>query len=193
MTQKYKSLLTEYRQKAKRADQRMVRLEKAADSGKISDATHYAYHRAVNDIESWGGGKSGLFRFNTKPPTTTAGLKAKIKDIDRFLQSETSTVTGIREVYDKRAETFTQKTGTAWTREDLKMFDDERLQRLMDKYGSKTVYRQLANIKRKIAKAKGSGRSINAVLLGGMHKGTVDRRVTEAILREDGFISDWMQ
>lgn len=84
----YQKLLKEYRKLAKRADQRLVRLEGYRHDKGFQNITQYAYKKAMSDIRSWSG--KGSKRFNTAPPKTAAELKAKISDIKSFLQSPTS-------------------------------------------------------------------------------------------------------
>ena len=120
-TEKYKALMSEYRQLAKRADQRLVRLEKRANSGQEWKAvTKYAYANAMEEIRRFSGAEAK--RFNVKPPNTTQMLQAKINAMKRFLESPTSTTTGIRRTYEKRVNTINKEYGTDFTWEELKEF-----------------------------------------------------------------------
>lgn len=94
-----------YRRLAKTADERLVRLEKLKNEPGFESVDKFAYARAMRDIEVYGGGK----RFNTKPPEDRGLFDEKITDILRFLQSPTSTKYGIKEVYQKRADTLNEK------------------------------------------------------------------------------------
>lgn len=137
-TEKYKALMSEYRQLAKRADQRLVRLEKRANSGQEWKAvTKYAYANAMEEIRRFSGAEAK--RFNVKPPNTTQMLQAKINAIKRFLESPTSTTTGIRRTYEKRVNTINKEYGTDFTWEELKEFFDSALSNKLDaKVDSKT-------------------------------------------------------
>lgn len=84
----YDQLLKEYRRLAKRADQRLVRLEGYRHDKGFENITQYAYKRAIQDIRSWSGKKSK--RFNTEPPKSAADLQKKISDIKQFLNSPSS-------------------------------------------------------------------------------------------------------
>lgn len=126
-TEKYNELMREYRKLAKRADQRLVRIEKhVAVRDKYAEMKNYAYKRAMVDIRKWSG--ENATRFNVKPPQSTVSLKAKIKDIKQFLESPSSTVApakenyvldlegnkiqgGIRNIYERRAATLNAKYG----------------------------------------------------------------------------------
>lgn len=137
-TEKYKALMSEYRQLAKRADQRLVRLEKRANSGQEWKAvTKYAYANAMEEIRRFSGAEAK--RFNVKPPNTTQMLQAKINAMRRFLESPTSTTTGIRRTYEKRVNTINKEYGTDFTWEELKEFFDSALSNKLDaKVDSKT-------------------------------------------------------
>lgn len=137
-TEKYKALMSEYRKLAKRADQRLVRLEKRANSGQEWKAvTKYAYANAMEEIRRFSGAEAK--RFNVKPPNTTQMLQAKINAMKRFLESPTSTTTGIRRTYEKRVNTINKEYGTDFTWEELKEFFDSALSNKLDaKVDSKT-------------------------------------------------------
>ena len=71
----------EYRKLAKRADQRLLRLEEYAGRKGFSGILSFAYRVAKRDIRSWSGDTQKKPRFNTAPPKNTNQLKAKIADI----------------------------------------------------------------------------------------------------------------
>lgn len=87
----YADLLKEYRKLAKRADQRLVRLEGERHHKKYRDILEFSYKTAIKDIRSWTGNKKAK-RFNTEPPKDIEDLVAKISDIQKFLNSPTSSV-----------------------------------------------------------------------------------------------------
>lgn len=137
-TEKYKALMAEYRQLAKRADQRLVRLERRANSGQEWKAvTKYAYANAMNEIRRFSGAEAK--RFNVKPPNNTQMLEAKINAMKRFLESPTSTTVGIKRTYQKRVDTINREYGTDFTWQELKEFFDSALSSKLDmKMDSKT-------------------------------------------------------
>ena len=142
-------LMKEYRRLAKRADQRLVRLEQLAESGdpNYKGVLTYAYKRAAKDAQKWGstGEKA---RFNIKPPETSNELRAKIKDIEHFLEAPTSTKQGITNVYQKRAETFNKNFGgkekkdrpITW-QELANYYKSDQAKKQDRRYGSKTIAR----------------------------------------------------
>lgn len=135
------ALEKEYRRLAKKADQRLVRLESYEHDKGFKTATKWAYAKAQKDIQKWGGTK----RFNTKPPESKAQLEAKIADIKQFLESPTSTKAGISEVYKKRADTINKKYGTNFKWTDLAEYYMSGMADKMDaKFGSKTALKTIA-------------------------------------------------
>lgn len=113
----YEALVKEYRKLAKRADQRLVRIEGYRHQKGMKGIEQFAYRVAMTDIRSWSG--EGARRFNVSPPLVTdngvtdyrrsiAQLRHKIADINKFLNSATSTYKGTVEMYKKRAENLNQ-------------------------------------------------------------------------------------
>lgn len=102
----YEALVKEYRKLAKRADSRLVRLEGYRHQEGMKGIEMYAYRTALNDIRSWSG--EGKKRFNTAPPESASLLRQKIADINKFLNSQTSTYKGVVNMYKKRAEQLNQ-------------------------------------------------------------------------------------
>lgn len=120
----------EYRKLAKTADERLVRLEKLSKEAGYEKVTEYAYRVAMRDIRSWSGSEAR--RFNRKPPKNTNQLKAKIADIKKFLDSVTSTKSGIKKIYDKRVSRFNKDYGTDFSSEELAEFFRSTLYKKMD-------------------------------------------------------------
>lgn len=169
-TEKYKELLKEYKRLAKKADQRLVRIEKeAASGGKYASMINFAYKKAQLDIRKWSG--EGSKRFNVRAPTSTVSLKAKIKDIETFLKAPSSTIKptkenaiyndegkiiggGMQLTFDKRAQTLNEKYGkyldTPFTWENVGDFFESALWKKMDKKyaDSGTTLKAIGMIKR---------------------------------------------
>jgi len=140
-----------YRRLAKVADQRLVRLEKLAETPNFENVTAYAYARAQRDISRYTEGH----RFNTKPPLNKDGtvntrlLNEKIADIKTFISSVSSTKAGIISTYQKRAKTLNDKYGTAYSWEDLAdYFQSGDFEKHKKDYGSETIFKALGKIKR---------------------------------------------
>lgn len=97
-------LLKEYRRLADRADKRLLRLERLAESDKNFDKVlEYSYKKATDRARVWGS-TSGKARFAINPPTNERDIKLKIKDIQDFLEKPSSTKSGIVKSYKKRVD-----------------------------------------------------------------------------------------
>ena len=168
--QRYAALVKEYRKLAKRADQRLVRLERYAQQPKYSNVTQFAYKKAMRDIRSWSG--ENATRFNTKPPSHISKLQAKINDIKAFLGSASSTIKptpdnvvrndrgeivggGIDLTYQKRADTLNARYGTDVTWENVgSLFESTLYRKISKKYDSKTAVRVIGQLQKNDADIK---------------------------------------
>ena len=95
-----------YTRLAKVADQRLLRLKELSKQEYFSGVENFAYAKAQKALNVWGGD-----RFNTKMPEAVALRNEKIADMIHFIQSPTSTKSGITEVYGKRSHTLATKYG----------------------------------------------------------------------------------
>ena len=151
--QTYNDLVKEYRKLAKRADQRLVRLEKLSTQKDFKQVKQWAYKNAVTDALLWGASPERP-RFNIKPPTNKTSLKAKIQDIKNFLEKPTSTKAGIIEVYENKAKTLNEtpaykKYGLNLNWSDVGTFFESSLyKKLSKKYASGTVIKAIATMKK---------------------------------------------
>ncbi len=133
MPDDYENLVKIYRTLAKAADQRLVRLERYAETDNFKTATKWAYARAQKDIKAWAGPDAK--RFNTAPPKGISSLRSKIEDIKTFLKAPSSTKKGIVEIYKKKADTFNKNHGTKFTWEQLgKFFESKTADALKDDF-----------------------------------------------------------
>lgn len=132
-----------YRAFAKRADQRLVRLEKMPGG----DATSGAYATAARAIEHYTG-VTDKPRFNRGIPKEDALLRMKIRDIKQFLSMPTSTTGGVRSIANKRTKTMNAKYGVNLTnRQWAQVWESGLGDKLMNKFGSKTAFKMLAKVK----------------------------------------------
>ncbi len=159
----YMKLQKEYKKLAKRADQRLNRLESLSKQKGYENVLSWGYRKAMKDIKYWAGEKAK--RFNTKAPNNMNLLKAKIRDIQEFLSSATSTKRGITQVYKKRAETINEKYGTNFKWQDLANYFDRKTNEKLDmEYGSKTMLMAVGEIQsneKQIIKSIRSGADID--------------------------------
>ena len=108
-------LLRDYKRLAKQADARLRRLEKAENRKGFEAITKYAYQRAMKDI---GRGEGG--RFDIKLDNKTYNeILGRMNDVRRFYRSESSTITGVKEIYMRRAEKFNADNKTNFTWQQL--------------------------------------------------------------------------
>lgn len=145
----YINAYVEYRIKAKRADQKLVRLEALAYEEHFYGVLEFSYKYALRDIRSWGGDK----RFNTAPPATLEKLQYKIADIEKFLEKPTSSKSKIIGIYKQRADTINQRYGQElgynFTWQEIANFYESDIAKRDDiAKASKTVVRALATIRR---------------------------------------------
>ena len=155
----YSELMKEYRKFAKRADQRLVRLEAAAITNK--NILEWSYKKAMYDIKQYGG--SNARRFNIAPPKSKKALERKISVIKEFLKAPTSQVKEIKKIERKRFETLKKSSKMQdvaglskisyadW----VKLHQSGVFKNLDDKYGFYTAMESLALIERDKNKIKG--------------------------------------
>lgn len=144
--QSYNDLLAEYRKLAKRADQRLVRLEKLSSDKDFKVVKQWAYKTAVKDALQWGANPEKP-RFNIAPPANKLQLQAKIQDIKNFLEKPTSTKKGIITVYQKRADTLNKNYGLNLSWSDVgNLFESKLYKKLSKKYGSGTTLTAIYNL-----------------------------------------------
>lgn len=177
-----------YRRLARTADDRLRALEAYQHDQYYKPAIQWAYSVAQHDIQKWSGQHAN--RFNTKPPENPERLLAKISDIQKFLESPTSTKRGITASYQKRADTINQKYGTNFSWKQMANFYDSSLWKALDKiFGSKTAMKIIGSIqsmgKKKVEDLKASIR--DAQLSNEKIKGTtlIQRATMKALQSND--------
>lgn len=82
---------------AKRANQRLLRLERA-------DFAYFAYDRAVHFTQT----ELGRNRFSANASLDYDTLRLQVKELETFLSAETSTVSGQRKIFNENIERFRQ-------------------------------------------------------------------------------------
>ena len=133
----YLSEYLQYKKLARKADSRLRAIESYAQQTHYKGIERYAYARAMRDIELWSG--SGKKRFDTKPPDTLEGIRAKVNDIKTFLESPTSTKAGVTDIYKKRADTINKEYGTNFTWQELAdYYTSTSHEKAAELYGSST-------------------------------------------------------
>ena len=158
------SIESYYKRLAKVADQRLVRLEQLSGQENFKGVEKFAYSKAQKALDVWGGS-----RFNTKMPETPNLRNEKIADIINFLQSPTSTKSGITDVYKRRASTMKKKYGLDMSWQEMgkvmEAFSDDStggsatkvkaigVIKQIDKYGIEAAKKRNPNLDDDIVKA----------------------------------------
>lgn len=178
----YEILVKEYRTLAKRADQRLVRLEAYGDQKPA--VLDWAYRKAMHDVQLYSGKEAK--RFNTKPPAREAELMRKIADIENFLQMPTSTKSGIKDIEKRRVASVNDSMGTDFTVKEWEHLHESGIySKLIEKYGFYSATEALGaidknaeEIEEMMEEAKEQNISLSEVM--------ADRKPSEydAILRE---------
>lgn len=145
-----------FKQLAKRADQRLVRLEQLAGQKNFEGVLNYAYKSAIKDIRQLTGNRDAT-RFNVALQKTKSGeinkslLHAKINAVKRFLESPTSMKSKIIETYKKRADTINDKYGTNFTWQELGRFwESAGYEKQRKDYGSDVILKSVGKMKEEV-------------------------------------------
>ena len=164
--QEYQRLATEARRLAKRANQRMVRLERYAQEKAFQGALDFAYDIAQKQIKALYGKQGDKLRFTEKQRIVSVSdgtkdltgqdlykqnvymLRHKINAMQEFLGSESSTKKGLKKVYDKRAHTISTASkfgladqGISLSASDLqRFFESKKQERLAKVVGSLNMF-----------------------------------------------------
>lgn len=134
------------------ANQRMRELETLSKKKGFKNIKKWAYANARDDIKRLWQKTKKPWRFGTAVKKKDGKvderhLQAEINALKRFLDSPTSTKTGILQVYNKRAETINNKFGTDLSWEDIgKFWGSEAARRLNEKYDSDTIMNVLSEL-----------------------------------------------
>lgn len=141
------TLQQQYKRLAKVADQRLVRLEAAAQSKEYSNIKQWAYARAMYDIKSFSG--KDAKRFNQKMPESEEELRAQINSMKAFLGSPSSTVSGLSK-YKHEAKVINQKYGTNFSWQDMVKYFSSKMNEKFDKinHASDVILRAIGRIQR---------------------------------------------
>ena len=146
----YLALRREYVKLAKRADERLVRLEKLAQDPMFKGAKHFAYRWAQKNLKVWSPETEKPRRFNAAIPNNQRSLKKKMRILKQFLDMPTSTKTGIKETFKKKAEDFNELHGTDFTWEQLSTYFHSGLSANADAaFGSSTALELIAEMQRR--------------------------------------------
>ena len=135
----------EYRRAVERVNKQLYRLEKHyAKTGENLMAT--AYSGVQRDIKSFFGEQK---RFSKSMPATLRDYQKRMNAINRFYSKPSATITGMQNIYGKRAQSWSKIMGAKITSEQMKnVFESGLYKELTDLYGSKTALKKLGMIER---------------------------------------------
>ena len=140
-------LMQQYKKLAKQANMRLLRLEKRAGSNPA--LLDWAYAHAQEDIRKWRGSGKHRYPSTVKQDAPISQLQARIADVEKFLEMETSTISGVKRVNEKRVDTINNKYGTDFTSSDFQQFARSgMLDKLKAQYGSKTMWKAIGQIRK---------------------------------------------
>lgn len=147
---------------ARRLNARLLSLEKLAENPTYKNVLNYAYKHAIRDIQAFN--PTGK-RFPTKMPENYQDYQKVVGAMRRFDKRPTSYVSKVKNIYKRRAKSFSENVdGVDLTEDDLmKLFETGLFHELIEEFGSKTAQKMLAVIDRdasSILEAIKKGRNI---------------------------------
>lgn len=126
---------------------RLLRLEKRAGSNPA--LLDWAYAHAQEDIRKWRGTGKHRYPSIVKGDAPISQLQARIADVEKFLEMETSTISGVKRVNEKRVDTINNTYGTDFSSSDFQQFARSgQLDKLKAQYGSKTMWKAIGQIRK---------------------------------------------
>lgn len=147
------------RRLAKAVDQRLVRLEKYAEREEYSGVKEWAYKGAMYDIKRiYGEGN----RFNRGIPKSGVELTRqqelelmrKINAMRDFIEKPSSTATGVKDIYQKQADTFNKNNGTNFTWKELANFFNSKSYKKLEQISYKSTFKMANFLKDNDLKTK---------------------------------------
>ena len=135
-----------YRKAVQRVNKQLYRLEKHyAETGENIYAT--AYGSMMRDIKSFFGDEKK--RFSKKMPASVRKYQKFMNAINRFYAKPSATISGMANVYSKRAKTWSKLMGANITADQMRnVFESGLYKELSDAFGSKTALKKLGFIQR---------------------------------------------
>lgn len=141
----YDDLRKAYLHLADIADRRMRRLEEyASKDKKYANILKFAYDKAINDIEAERGSGANRFKAGALANGNILNMQSRINDVLKFLNSPTSTISGVKKVYGQRAKVINEKYGLNLTWEQMAdFFENESVQATIQNFASDTAMKMM--------------------------------------------------
>lgn len=125
---------------------RLLRLERRA--GTNPALLDWAYAHAQEDIRKWCGEGKHRYPSTVKQDVPISQLQARIADVEKFLEMETSTISGVKKVNEKRVNTINKEYGTNFSSSDFQQFARSgMLDKMKARFGSQTMWKAIGQIK----------------------------------------------
>lgn len=150
----HRSIEPQFQRLVHMANLRMDKLEKLSKSEGFKGVTKWSMSNIQYEARLHGYlTPSG--RISSKIPNNPKELKKRIKELQRFLTSPTSTKSGIIKIYQKRADTINKRYGTTFSWQELgTYFESGTAEKYDSKYGSKTALKSLGEIQKNASEIK---------------------------------------
>lgn len=149
-----------YKREVQRVNKQLYRLEKAY-AGDPERLMETAYGTLMRDIKAEFGDQK---RFGKGMPANIKEMRKRLNMIRRFYEKPSATLSGMKNVYGKRAATLSKKIGKTFTADDLKNFFDTGIfKALKDRFGSAKAMKYWKTIevqKDRIAKQLEEGKKV---------------------------------
>ena len=148
--QTYDELRKEYMHLADIADRRMRRLEEyAGKDPAYANILKFAYDKAIWDIQAERGENAYRFAGGVPKIGNVLTIQSRINDVLKFLNSPTSTISGIKKVYGQRASAINEKYGMDLSWENMAdFFENDLVQATISDFASDTAMKMLGKFYR---------------------------------------------
>ena len=152
---RYEKLNQFYKRIVDTANHRLLEIERFSEQPKYKDVKQFAYKLAMRDIRGMYGENATRFRKSGLPDDFRVIPKYMNKVLN-FLDMPTSTKLGVYEVYDKRAETISDRYGVNVNWQTVaNLYKSALYEKVSSKYGSKSAIKAIGVIqanKKKVMK-----------------------------------------
>ena len=140
----YADLRKEYFRLAKLADDRIRILEDYSKRPEYEDILKFAYAKAMEDIAAYRGEDANRFKGGVPMEGNKLTIQSRINDVLKFLNSPSSTITGINRIYSARAKTLNEKYGMDLTWGNMAdFFENDLVRATISEFASDTAMKML--------------------------------------------------
>lgn len=180
-------LLAEYRREMKKANRKLLALEKLAEDPDYEGVLKFAYRVAQRDVKELGLGDPNLTRYRIpyNPKTgqyNTNKLKAALKRVQAFNEMPTSSKASIKRLYMKDTINFNRTFGTNFTWQELRTFTKKsQWDKLKKEYGSAVLVKTIKRYMRY--------KTVNE----GIKKEMQRESTNKTIAKQTAVEADWMK